>query len=98
MKLSNLRFLKKATMVVFAATVALPSLSFCATWTLLKGKGPIAIVSYSLNKSIVLDGDPPSNGPRVMQSEEKYYAPYKACLNVLWKEFLDSSTAVFTGG
>jgi len=78
--------------------VLLLTSAFGYQWSSLKGKGPVAIVSYSLYKSILQDGEEPGDAePGIMQSREKYYAPYYECLNASWKQFNDSIKTVFPG-
>ncbi len=55
----------------------------------IEGKGRIAVVSYSLNRSIVQKGDDPGTGPGILQNKEKYYIPYQAAVDTMWRQFID---------
>lgn len=82
---------------ILLGTSAVSAAPVGGTWASLKGKGPVGIVSFSLNKQLNAVGEARSNGPGVMQSEEKFYATHKECLKISFKQFLDSLASVFPG-
>ena len=71
--------------------------SFGYKWASLKDKGPVAIVSYTLDKASLVKEGETASGPGLMQSPEKYYALHREILNTLWEQFQSNTGSVFKG-
>lgn len=48
---------------------------------------PIAVVGFTLNKSIVEEGKEPDRGPGLLQKAVDYYRNHQAAVNQLWADF-----------
>jgi hypothetical protein len=48
---------------------------------------PIAVVGFTLNKSIVEEGKAPDRGPGLLQKAVDYYRNHQAAVNQLWADF-----------
>lgn len=84
--------------VIAASTVStflLGCFSGSKTFVNLEGKGEMAVVSYSLNKSITEKGQEESSGPGLLQNKEKYYEDYVAALEVMYGDFQENADRVF---
>lgn len=58
---------------------------------------PIAIVAFSLDKSIVEDGKERSSGPGLLQKAENYYKNHQIAIDGLWRDFKESYKDIFLG-
>lgn len=77
------------------AFLAMPSFGY--KWASLKDKGPVAIVSYTLDKASLVKEGETASGPGLMQSPEKYYALHREILSALWEQFQSNIGSVFKG-
>ncbi len=60
-------------------------------------KAPIAVVSFSLNKSIVEDGKERDRGPGLLQKAENYYKNHRIAIDSLWSDFKTGYREMFLG-
>lgn len=58
---------------------------------------PIAVVSFSLNKSIVEEGKEADNGPGLLQKADNYYKNHQEAVNQLWSDFKSDYRDVLLG-
>lgn len=58
---------------------------------------PIAVIGFSLNKSIVEEGKEPSRGPGLLQKAENYYKNHQEAVNVLWNDFKEQLGDILLG-
>ncbi len=79
-----------------ASTFLFGCFSGSKTFVNLKGKGEMALVSYSLNKSITEKGQEDSSGPGLLQSKKKYYKDHVAALEAMYGDFADSVDLIFS--
>lgn len=61
----------------------------------LESKGKLALVSYSLNKSIVEKGKKADSGPGLLQKKEKHYEDHILALEGIVDDFLNNINDVF---
>jgi hypothetical protein len=76
--------------IFFISCVSLPKLS---------GNEKFALVSFTLDKSIVSAGEEPDYGPTGLivgdQDREAYFKIHRQALNVAWKEFKEAAPGIF---
>lgn len=61
----------------------------------LESKGKLALVSYSLNNSIVEKGKKSDSGPGLLQKKEKYFEDHIEALEGILDDFLNNMNDVF---
>lgn len=90
-------FSKKSALFVISA-LTLTVLSGCGgSKTMpvnLETRGKIALVSFSLDKSIEKRGEKDS-GPGLLQNKDKYYEHHKSALSRMFEQFISSTPEVF---
>lgn len=59
--------------------------------------GKIAVLGFSLNKSIVMEEAERDQGPGVLQKPEDYYRTHQALTDSLWSVFRDTAATIFAG-
>ena len=76
--------------VSFAAVIAAAGiLSGCggAKYIDISQSAPVAVVSFSLDKSIVEEGKQKDSGPGLLQKAENYYKNHQLAVDALWNDF-----------
>lgn len=58
---------------------------------------PIAVVGFSLDKSITERGKSRDQGPGLLQKPEEYYKNHQLAVNQLWSEFKEQYRDIFLG-
>lgn len=83
----------------FGAAVVFTALLSCSLpppkYVNIEDHGKIALVSFSMNRSIVGTGQEKDRGPGLLQKSKKYYSGHEESLDVLWTKFRDEIGDVF---
>jgi len=58
---------------------------------------PIAVIGFSLDKSIVEEGKERSGGPGLLQKAENYYKHHQEAIDALWSDFTSQYRDLFLG-
>lgn len=78
------------------SALVLSLLASCASAPRLEAGGKIAIVSYSLEKSIVFEGTSPDRGPGLLNpKDEDYYRYHKEAFASIWADFKNALPGIF---
>jgi hypothetical protein len=85
--------------VSFAAVIAAGILSGCggAKYIDISQNAPVAVVSFSLDKSIVEQGKQKDNGPGLLQKAANYYKNHQIAVDALWNDFKASYRDMLLG-
>lgn len=83
--------------VALALPVAALALAGCASVPKLAGNERIAIVGFSLDKSIVKTGAQPDSGPGILILGDKaaHYAHHQEALDLVWAAFKKQAPSIF---
>lgn len=57
----------------------------------------VGVVSFSLEKSIVVAGGERDEGPGILQKPEEYYRLHQSIVDSMWNVFRDTMPAIFAG-
>ena len=81
----------------FVAALAVGiSLVGCATVPKLTGSEKIAVVNYTIEKSIVKSGSAPDNGPGLLNKDkENYYVHHQEAVDQAWAAFKAKAPGIF---
>lgn len=86
---------KNSGVWAFVAAGVVLGLSGCASLPKMTGQERVALVSFSLEKSIVQTGKQRDNGPGIFDNKSDYYVYHKEALAAAWDLFKPRAKAVF---
>jgi hypothetical protein len=89
--------MKKAVSIVVVAAATFLTGCGGARYIDISRSAPVAVVGFSLDKSIVEAGKEPDNGPGLLQKDENFYKNHQLAINALWSDFKASYRDMLLG-